>query len=118
MDISIRDKLLDDLQIELQHKKRFLKNKYIDIKKTSDDNIFLEGVKNDYKQHYEYIKKIKQEQYRSMAIIVDYLDNLLAQGKGAEKTLKSTRKQQKGLLEEMDKIQTEIDELVELNNEV
>ena len=42
MDISIRDKLLDDLQIELQHKKRFLKNKYIDIKKTSDDNIFLE----------------------------------------------------------------------------
>ena len=91
MEISIRDKLLDNLQIELEHRKNMLKKKSIDIQSLSSENRFLENVKDDYQKHYQYMKKIKEEQYRSMGIIADYLDSLLEQSKIADFDLKTAK---------------------------
>lgn len=116
MDISIRDKLLDNLQIELSYRKNMLKDKYSNVSELSIENKFLSGVSKDYKQHYDYIKKIKEEQYRSMSVIADYLDNLLEQTDGADKSLIKAKSQQKKILSEMNQIQEEIDELVTITD--
>ena len=94
MDISIRDKLLDNLQIELEHRKNMLKKKSMSIQSLSSENRFLENVKDDYSKHYQYIKKIKEEQYRSMGVIADYLDNLLDQTNIADKSVRKAKNQQ------------------------
>ena len=111
MDISIRDKVLDNLQVELGHRKKLLKNKFTNINELSKENVFLSNVKDDYKKHYGYIKKIKEEQYRSMGVLADYLDNLLEQTEGANDSLRNAKKQQKSVISEMNKIKNEIDEI-------
>ena len=55
MDISIRDKVLDNLQVELGHRKNILRNKFVNIDELSKENTFLSGVKDDYKKHYGYL---------------------------------------------------------------
>ena len=114
MDISIRDKLLDNLQIELGHRKNMLKKKSMNIQSLSSENRFLENVKGDYQKHYQYMKKIKEEQYRSMGIIADYLDNLLEQTEVADKSVRRAKNQQKKILTEMGKIEEEIKDLMKL----
>ena len=114
MEISIRDKLLDNLQIELEHRKNMLKKKSIDIQSLSSENRFLENVKDDYQKHYQYMKKIKEEQYRSMGIIADYLDSLLEQSKTADKSVRKAKNQQNKILSEMGKIEEEIEDLMKL----
>jgi hypothetical protein len=116
MDISIRDKLLDNLQIELGYRKNMLKDKYNNITELSTENNFLTGVKDNYKQHYDYIKKIKEEQYRSMSVLADYLDNLLEQTDGADKSINKAKSQQKKIVTEMNKIQKEIDDIVTITD--
>lgn len=117
MDISIRDKVLDNLQVELGHRKKLLKNKFMNINELSKENVFLSNVKDDYKKHYRYIKKIKEEQYRSMGVLADYLDNLLEQTDGANDSLRNAKKQQKSVISEMNKIKNEIDEISNMANE-
>ena len=114
MEISIRDKLLDNLQIELEHRKNMLKKKSIDIQSLSSENRFLENVKDDYQKHYQYMKKIKEEQYRSMGIIADYLDSLLEQSKIADNSVRKAKNQQNKILSEMGKIEEEIEDLMKL----
>ena len=117
MDISIRDKVLDNLQVELGHRKNILRNKFVNIDELSKENTFLSGVKDDYKKHYGYIKKIKEEQYRSMGVLADYLDNLLQQTDGANESLRIVKKQQKSVISEMNKIKDEIDDIANMPNE-
>ena len=117
MDISIRDKVLDNLQVELGHRKKLLKNKFTNINELSKENVFLSNVKDDYKKHYGYIKKIKEEQYRSMGVLADYLDNLLEQTEGANDSLRNAKKQQKSVISEMNKIKNEIDEISNMADE-
>ena len=116
MDISIRDKLLDNLQIELGYRKNMLKDKYSNVNELSNENSFLSEVKTNYKKHYDYIKKIKEEQYRSMSVIADYLDNLLEQTDGADKSINKAKSQQKKIVTEMNQIQKEIDEIVNITD--
>ena len=71
-------------------------------------------MKDDYSKHYQYIKKIKEEQYRSMGVIADYLDNLLDQTNIADKSVRKAKNQQNKILSEMGKINKEIDDLVNL----
>lgn len=117
MDISIRDKVLDNLQVELGHRKKLLKNKFTNINELSKENVFLSNVKDDYKKHYGYIKKIKEEQYRSMGVLADYLDNLLEQTDDANDSLRNAKKQQKSVISEMNKIKNEIDEISNMADE-
>lgn len=112
MDVAIRDQLLNNLQLELENKKLLLHNKSKHVQKLSGENKFLNGVNHDYKTHYRYIKKIKEEQYRSMAVLSDYLDNLKNQTGTAEESIKKANTQQKKLFREMNKLKNDIDNLV------
>lgn len=86
----------------------------MNIQSLSSENRFLENVKDDYSKHYQYIKKIKEEQYRSMGVIADYLDNLLDQTNIADKSVRKAKNQQNKILSEMGKINKEIEDLVNL----
>ena len=71
MNIAARDNMINVLQKELKDRKKIVDERYVNIQKVKKNNEFLEKVAGDYHNHYEAIKKIKNEQMRSMKIIIE-----------------------------------------------
>ena len=69
---------------------------------------------DDYYNHYEAIKKIKNEQMRSMKIIIEYLDHLIKETEMTEESLNYAKKQQSNLINELDTLNDDIDNISKL----
>jgi len=111
MDIAARDDMINVLQKELQDRKKIVDERYVNIQKVKQNNEFLEKVAGDYYNHYEAIKKIKNEQMRSMKIIIEYLDHLIRETEMTEESLNYAKNQQGNLINELDTLNDEIDNI-------
>ena len=110
--LSERDLLLYDIEEQIVARRQLILDKSKKIKKNETINIFLRDVANDYKKYSDYIINEKQQQYNSMKILQSYLDDLIKTDKLAEFELKNARRDQRELLDEMDKIKMELDKLI------
>ena len=114
MNIAARDNMLNVLQKELKDRKKLVDERYVNIQEVKKNNVFLEKVADDYYNHYEAIKKIKNEQMRSMKIIIEYLDHLIKETEMTEESLNYTKKQQSNLINELDTLNDDIDNISKL----
>jgi|LauGreSuBDMM15SN_2_FD.fasta_scaffold02298_6 hypothetical protein len=111
MDLSKRDLYLNQIENEINARRDFILKKGQALDKNRKANEFLEGVKNDYRKYYDYIIREKQQQYESMKILQQYLDDLTKTEKLADHEMNNLKYDQAELLLEMDKIKTELDKI-------
>lgn len=111
MDLSKRDLYLNQIENEINARRDFILKKGQALDKNRKANEFLEGVKNDYRKYYDYIIREKQQQYESMKILQQYLDDLTKTEKLADHEMNNLKYDQDELLLEMDKIKTELDKI-------
>ena len=114
--LSERDIYLYEIEDQINARRELIlkKKKMLDTKQNV--NHFLEGVKSDYQKYYQYIINEKQQQYNSMKVLQNYLDDLIKTSKFTNHEIHNVNHDQKELLSEMDKIKTELDKLIGQTN--
>ena len=115
MSLTLADRDLHLLQIEAQikNKKKLLLKKKKDLDKKNKLNEYLTGVKSDYSKYYDYILNEKQQQFNALTLLKEYMSDLIKTEHMVDDNLRTAKYDQKEIIQEIDKVKTELDELIE-----
>ena len=109
--LAQRDIYLLQIEEEIKNRKGLLIKKKKQLDKKEKVNIFLQEVKNDYTNYYNYIVKEKQNQYQSLLLLKEYMDDLMSTNNLMDTELRTAKHDQKDILREIDKIKVELNEI-------
>jgi hypothetical protein len=110
--IGGRDKRINTLEMEIKKKKEFLLLKTKEIEQDKNNNIYLEGVAENYKGFYDTVVKEKQQQYDAMMLLKEYLDDLIKQEKISNNQIREAKREQSEIVLEMEKITNELKKII------
>ena len=109
--LAQRDIYLLQIEEEIKNRKGLLIKKKKQLDKKEKVNIFLQEVKNDYTNYYNYIVKEKQNQYQSLLLLKEYMDDLMSTNNLMDTELRTAKHDQTDILREIDKIKVELNEI-------
>jgi hypothetical protein len=112
LSLADRDKYLQQIEQQIAAKRKMLIDKRNYLERTLKENAFLEGVKKDYQKYRDYVVKEKEDQLRAMNVLKQYTEDLGVSTKLTEANIKETKKDQKDILREMEKIKMELEEIM------
>jgi len=112
MNLALRDNSIKNISCIINERKKMLVEKYKQLKKAKEENIYIEDIVDDYKQYYNYIIEEKTKQYEAMEILKKYLDNISIDIDVTEQQLNENKEDKKRLMREMKKIKNDLDELI------
>lgn len=112
MNVGDRDNYLNQIEQQIQMKRRLLLEKRKYLEENAKENNFLENVRNDYKKYHDFILKQKQDQVKSMQFLNQYIDDLMVSGKLTEQDIVNSRKEKQEIRSEVDKIKKDLDGLI------
>lgn len=113
MELALRDKIIQKMESELINRKRILSKQLKSLVRTSNENVFLSSVKNDYTYTYNTLIEDKRKQCQALERLSSYISNITSDIQMTESLLRETRTQQTQLLEEIAHIRSELNELVD-----
>jgi hypothetical protein len=113
-----RDNYLQQIEEQIQNKRNFLLNRSRYLERIKDENNFLEGVRKNYSNYYSTILKQKDEQIAAMNMLNQYLNEMILNSKTKETEFQNTKKEQKYILKEMDRIKRELDGIIKVNQSI
>ena len=116
LSLADRDKYLQQIEQQIAAKRKMLIDKRNYLERTLKENAFLEGVKKDYQKYRDYMIKEKEDQLRAMNILKQYTEDLVTSTKLTEENIKETKRDQKDILREMEKIKMELEEIMRPSN--
>lgn len=116
LSLADRDKYLQQIEQQIAAKRKMLIDKRNYLERTLKENAFLEGVKKDYQKYRDYMIKEKEDQLRAMNILKQYTEDLVTSTKLTEENIKETKRDQKDILREMEKIKMELEEIMGPSN--
>jgi len=116
LSLADRDKYLQQIEEQIAAKRKMLIDKRNYLERTLKENAFLEGVKKDYQKYRDYVVKEKQDQLRAMNVLKQYTEDLGVSTKLTEANIKETKRDQKDILREMEKIKMELEEIMGPSN--
>jgi uncharacterized protein YjiK len=116
LSLADRDKYLQQIEQQIAAKRKMLIDKRNYLERTLKENAFLEGVKKDYQKYRDYVVKEKQDQLRAMNVLRQYTEDLGVSTKLTEANIKETKRDQKDILREMEKIKMELEEIMGPSN--
>jgi len=116
LSLADRDKYLQQIEQQIAAKRKMLIDKRNYLERTLKENAFLEGVKKDYQKYRDYVVKEKQDQLRAMNVLKQYTEDLGVSTKLTEANIKETKRDQKDILREMEKIKMELEEIMGPSN--
>ena len=111
MDLARRDKIIDNMQLELEYRKADMFNKIKQLKIAAKDNKRLKNVVKEYTSYHNNIKNQKIQEYRGLENLLNYINIISNDDNISNEVLCKTKDDQRGLLREMDNIKREIDKL-------
>jgi hypothetical protein len=109
--VAKRDLKIMQLEEEMKKKKAFLLKKRKELYKNKELNEYLEIVNKDYNKFYEDEMEKKQNEYKAMNYLKDYITYLVDQNHLVKDQLITAKHDKKELLHEINKIKSEIDKL-------
>jgi len=112
LSLAMRDKYLQQIEQQIAAKRKMLIDKRNYLERTLKENAFLEGVKKDYQKYRDYVVKEKQDQLRAMNVLKQYTEDLVTSTNLTEANIKETKRDQKDILREMEKIKMELEEIM------
>jgi hypothetical protein len=110
--LAQRDLKLIQIYEEIKNKKDLILKKKKDLSKKKNVNAYLEIVNNDYENYYNYILEQKKKELEAMNILNEYIDDLVNTDKLVDTQLKTAKRDQREILNEISKIKGELDKLI------
>ena len=107
-----RDEQFVQILSEIEYKKKMLLDKEKKIKQITNQNDFLENIKNDYYNYHSYIKKQKQDQIQALNALNQYVNDLTVSGNLSKHNMHDAKIEQKKIIQEIDSIKTKLDDLI------
>ena len=110
--LATRDLKLIQITEEIQNKKKLILKKKKELEKKKSVNTYLEIVSNDYNNYYNYILEQKQNEFKAMKLLNDYVSDLVNTDKLVDNQLRLAKHDQKEILNEINKIQRELNNII------
>jgi hypothetical protein len=110
--LATRDLKLIQITEEIQNKKKLILKKKKELEKKKSVNTYLEIVSNDYNNYYNYILKQKQNEFKAMNLLNEYISDLVNTDKLVDNQLRLAKHDQKEILKEINKIQGELNNII------
>jgi hypothetical protein len=102
----------------IEAKRRMLLDKQKKLKFISNQNQFLDVVKDDYSKYYNYISKQKQDQIKALEILNSYIRDLTTSGKLTKHNIDDANFEQNKILREIKSIRKGLDSIMENSNTI
>jgi hypothetical protein len=110
--LAERDLYLLQIETEINNKKKLLLKKKKDLDEKQNLNQFLNGVTKDYLKYYNYILNEKQQQYKMLIMLKEYLNDLIQTEHLVDDQRRTAKHDQKNILREIGKVKGELDNLI------
>ena len=108
--VNCQDIVKNKLMLEIDKKRKILKDEYKILEERKRENKFLEQVYGDYKNYYSLIVQEKQKQYESLQNISNYLDSLIQETNIAKDKLEQLKNDKYKILGKIDEVRSEIND--------
>ena len=106
------DEMFMQIQELIDKKRQFLIDKQKKLKHITKQNVFLDSVKNDYINYYNYISQQKQDQIKALELLNNYIDDLTSSGKLSEYNIEDAKFEQHKILHEVKSIKSGLDSII------
>lgn len=113
-----RDNQFIQIQELIESKRNLLYEKQKKLKKLSNQNQFLELIKDDYSKYHNFIKQQKNEQIIALELLNTYIDDLTQTGKLTKNNIEDAKQEQKNILNEVKYIKTSLDEMIDNTKDI
>ena len=107
-----RDLYLLQIETEINNKKKLLLKKKKDLDKKQQINHFLNGVTKDYLKYYNYILNEKQQQYKMLIMLKEYLNDLILSENLVDEQRRTANHDHQDIIKEISKVKGELDNLI------
>lgn len=99
-------------------KREMLMEKQHKLKKIVKKNVFLEEIKGDYLEYYNYIMKQKQEQMDALNLLNNYINELNEQNKLSKYNIEDAKMEQDKIMKEINEIQAGLNGIMKNTTEL
>jgi hypothetical protein len=107
-----KDEKFVKIQELIDAKQKLLIEKQKKLRSISKQNHFLESVKDDYANYYEYILKQKKDQIKALEILNEYIEDLTYSGKLTKYNIEDAKEEQTKILDEVKFLKKKLDSLM------
>ena len=114
--IEDSDSKLLHIEKMIKAKKKLLLSKQEKLHKISKNNHFLNEIKNDYQDYYNYIKKQKEDQILALNMLNEYIKDLSLSGELSKHNINDSRYEQKKILNEINSIKDGLKSIMQNTN--
>jgi hypothetical protein len=115
-DIENSDSKLLHIEKMIKAKKKLLLTKQEKLNKISKNNHFLNEIKNDYQNYYNYIKKQKEDQILALNMLNEYIKDLSISGELSKHNINDSKYEQKKILNEINSIKEGLKSIMQNTN--
>ena len=116
MDIAYRDQMIFQMKAELENRKKILCLKKRELEKNVGENHYLKEVLNDYKEYHTHIISQKNQQIEFLNKLMIYIKTIGQDLKNTDYNLKASEVEQREIIDEINKLKTELNDLVKNEN--
>jgi len=99
-------------------KREMLMDKQHKLKKIVKKNVFLEEIKGDYLEYYNYIMKQKQEQMDALNLLNNYINELNEKNKLSKYNIEDAKMEQDKIMKEINEIQAGLNGIMKNTTEL
>lgn len=112
MNLKNINELLEEANEEVSRQKKTLANELDNLEDARETNDFLEKIASDYERYRRTLTDQKEQQKKALLGILNYLDEIMETQAVTKFSLEHTKNEQKRLVNEIGKIQKELDEII------
>lgn len=110
--IKERDDQFLQLQEVIEAKKQMLIDKQKKLRFITQQNRFLEAVRNDYQNYYSYFEQQKRDQIKALELLDEYIKDLTVSGRLTKHNIEDAKAEQLKILQEVKSIKSGLDNII------
>ena len=116
INIMQRDEQFMQIQELIGAKRQMLLDKQKKLQVITKQNHFLDVIKNDYAQYYNYISQQKNDQIKALELLNGYINDLTVSGKLSKHNIDDAKYEQGKILHEVKSIKKGLDNIINNTN--
>lgn len=114
-ELKKEEKEFNQLQDIIDQKREFLKKRHLKINKMVKNNEFLNSVKKDYDDYYDYIVKQENEKLEALSTLRNYVNDLTTSMSLTDENIENAKEDEERIIREVDSIKKNIDRIIMRN---
>jgi len=114
MEVAINDAMISKINDSVNNNEQIVINNFKELKRSKNENKFLNMVYHDYLKHYDTILNEKYKSRNALLNILNHLQHLETSNDFTNTKLLEAKKQQNDILNKLYYIKNEIDDIAEI----